>query len=525
MVQNPKDPQLPKKSAPLPGDNDGGPSDAYLSNLEASFDSAFDTIGFDFNPAELEQQSSSSLSDTSLSTSLSDTSITNAAFSGNFGGFADDAEDDSHQLPPPATLSTAQQLATIMAEFGFQVPEEEPDLAALQAGLVGIDLGSSDAVVSCFDRNGKAIVVANSVAERTTPARLLLDENDDWLIGREARSLAPSNPDCDFGDLKSLFLMNGWSTDLRNKSYSASDLLGIFLRKLVEDIGDDSFGFSPTHVALAAPVWFGADQRAALSAAVASAGFQVVGVTDELLAACVPYSLRLPDLRSRKAVVVDVGHRGTSMAFIDCAGGDLNIICQAGLPDLGAVNWDELLIAESVRKFTKHHGFDPRVDATCMIDLNSRVEEAKKALSSRRSYIMPIQSEGQTLKVRFEREAFERASATLLGRLRAFLNRVLQRSEVEGWDDFDALVISGGGGRIPMVKALIEECVGRPAEPFNAEENVAIGTLYWGMSARHQANKAAEAQAKEKGEAPKGGKAKKGGKPGSKPPGELDPYS
>lgn len=406
-------------------------------------------------------------------------------------------DSDPSKTPPQGTRlpeqSAASQLAAVMAEFGINVPEKEPDFGALQDGLIGLDLGSSDAVVACFNEDGKAVIVPNSMNQRTTPARLLRDPDDpeDWLIGVEARQLLPSQPEHDYGELKSLFLMEGWSTEIDGRTYSAVDLMGVFCSELIKD-AEDHLDFKPTHVSLSAPVWFKPPQREALKAAVETAGYEVVGVTDELLAACVPYSLRLPDLQPRKAVVVDVGHKGSAIAFIECAGGDMTILCQAGLPDLGATNWDDLLIAESVRKFKQHHGFDPREDPSCMTDLNLRVEEAKKSLSLRKHYIMPIQANGKTLKVRFNRESFERASRRLLKRLSIFLSKVREKGELAEWSEFDALVVTGGGARMPMVKKAIEDTVGRQAEPFNAEESVAIGALYWGVSARHKANKAAE---------------------------------
>jgi actin-like ATPase involved in cell morphogenesis len=462
-----------ENTSPSPFDPTGGFEDTHIS-LDFSGlpdNGGFDTIGFDYNPEDLEK------------TPASGTAL--AQFSMSKDEAPGDTPASGTPLPPP---STASQLAQVMAEFGFNVPEREPDWEELQTGLIGIDFGSSDAVVSCYNEDGRAVILENSINRRTTPARLLRDENNEWIIGIEAKNLAPALPDQDYGDLKSLFLFEGWSTVLDGEQYSAKRLLSIFVKRLFEDINPDDFSTPPTHVALAAPVWFQPQQREALADAVKDAlGLEVVGVTDELLAACVPYSLRLPDLSPRKAVVVDVGHKGTSCAFIECVSGDLNILCEAGLPTLGGINWDELLIAESVRKFTEHYGFDPRVDASCMTDLNLRVEEAKKALSSRKQCNMLLQSEGKTLKVRFTREAFEKASTNLIRTMRAFLNKILEQSTMEKWEDFDALVVTGGGVRIPMVKNVIEEALGRSAEAFNAEENVAIGTLYWGVSARHLA--------------------------------------
>lgn len=440
-----------------------------LDLSEIPDDGGFDSVGFDYNPEDLEK------------TPVSGTPIT---------GFSSDSDDSQPTALPQTT--TASQLAAVMAEFGFNVPEREPDWKKLQTGLIGIDLGSSDAVVASFNNDGKAVVMDNSIAERTTPTRLLLEANEDWLIGREAQSLAPSVPEQDIGDLKSLFLMEGWSTVINGTTYTSQQLLTIFIKRLLEELDPEDESFAPSHVALAAPVWFKEEQRLAMAEAIKDAGYTVVGVTDELLAACVPYSLRLPDLRSRKCVVVDVGHRGTSLAFTECVGGDIKILSQAGLPNLGAVNWDELLIAEGVRKFIELHDFDPRVDPACMTDLNRRVEQAKKALSSRKQCIMAIQSQGKTCKVRFTREAFERASQGMLRTINIFLNKAREKSGFESWAEFDALVVTGGGARIPMVRQVIEETVDRAAEAFNAEENVAIGALYWGMSARHQYNKKQE---------------------------------
>lgn len=441
----------------------------------------FDTIGFDYDPQNFQDPNDGMAFGAALA-------------------YADESEDIFNDAPAGAetpvsgtpirsttTISPAD-IAAAIAEFGVKIPEDEPDLDALQSGMIAVDFGSSDAVLATFNSDGKAVVVPNSLNERTTPARLLREENGDWLIGREARSLAPTMPEFDYGDIKSLLLIDGWQANIGGETFSAERLLTIFMERFLADIREQ-IDFEPRMMVLAAPVWFKEKQRQALASAVAAAGIEVVGVTDELLAACVPYSLRLPDLQARKAVVVDVGHRGTSIAFIQAAGGDLEILCQAGLPDLGAVNWDELLIAESVRKFNSHHGFDPRQDPTCMTDLNLRVEAAKKALSHRRSFNMPIQSMGKTLKVRFEREAFERASQGQLRALGSFLDKARERGNIESWSELDALVITGGGARIPMVRKVVEDTVGRKAEPFNVEENVAIGALYWGVAARHKALK------------------------------------
>jgi len=438
------------------GEAGGAYYNTALADLDMDFgglDEAFDTIGFD-------------------------------------GGFldSDDAKAEDDKTPTDGIDGVnlnAPQWGVDMVDWAVPPPFQEPNLKALQRGLVGIDLGSSDAVVASFDADGRATIIANSVDDRTTPSRILRDTDGDWLIGKEARSLAPTLPEFDFGDLKSLFLLDNWATVIDEQEYTAKTLLATFVKCLLEDVAEQ-LPSEPTHLALAAPVWFSEKQRGAMANAVETLGLKVVGVTDESLAASVPYSLRLPDLQARKVVVVDVGFKGSSIAFIECAAGDLRILCQAGLPDLGGINWDELLTAEVVRKFSEYHGFDPREDPVCMTDMALRVEEAKKALSQRRQAVMRIQSKGETLKVQFSREAFERASQKILKRLRSFIKLARDKGGFDSWDEFDALIIAGGGARMPMVKAVVEETVGRQSESFNTEEAIAIGALYWGMSTRYK---------------------------------------
>lgn len=365
-----------------------------------------------------------------------------------------------------------------------------PDLGALQKGLVGIDVGASSAVVARFNADGQHEVVRNQDNERATPVQIVIDEDGEQLVGREARRMAPSAPARAVVDLKEMIadpffrLKTGASEEL-----DAKTIIKLVVERLLEDV-ERAAGERPTHVALAAPAWFGEPQREVLRQAVEATGTSLVGITDESLAAAVPYSLRLPDLRPRTALVFDLGHAALSVGVVRCAGGDIQVLAQESRRDLGSARWDLLLAQEAARKFKQAHGADPMDDKGGAIDLRLRAEDAKRELSRRNQCTLTVSAKGKSLKVGFTRPAFEEAARPLVDKSLALARAVRDKAGIGAWTGIDALILTGGGSRTPLVKAAVTAELGRePEKGIGHEEGVAIGALYWGIGERHRRGK------------------------------------
>jgi molecular chaperone DnaK (HSP70) len=70
---------------------------------------------------------------------------------------------------------------------------------------------------------------------------------------------------------------------------------------------------------------------------------------------------------------------------------------------------------------------------------------------------------------------------------------------VKAWSQLSAVIVTGGGTRMPMIrKALKKETGVDPEKGINPDEGVAIGALYWGLVARSRANKPTPAPAPKK---------------------------
>ncbi len=384
----------------------------------------------------------------------------------------------------------AHAVGKALAEANGQTGDDDaqPDLEALQQGLVGVDIGAATAVVARFDEDGHHVIVPNADDELLTPAQVVFDEDGEKLVGREARMTAPSAPGRAIIDLKEMiadpFFRLGGGDDV-----DARAVVAFLLGRLLDDVAADT-GTRPTHVALAAPAWFAEPQREVLRAAAERAGVTLVGITDESLAAAVPYSLRLPDLNPRTALVFDLGHAALGVAVVRCAGGDIQILAQDARRDLGSSAWDRLLAEEASRKFKQAHGFDPAKDAPSKLDLRLRAEDAKRELSRRAQCALVVSGGGKSLKVGFTRTGFEEAAKGLVQRSLELARAVRDKAGLKAWREVDALILTGGGARTPLVRRALTAEVGRePEKGISHEEGVAIGALYWGIGERHRTAK------------------------------------
>lgn len=380
----------------------------------------------------------------------------------------------------------AHAVGKALAEASGEKIELPPDLEPLQQGLVGIDFGASHAVVACFNAHGKHEIVPNEHDERITPAHIFFDDDGEQLVGREAGLMAPSAPERAVIGLKEVLsdpdyrFQPGPGQDL-----TGEDVLAIVIGRLLADV-ENHTGERATHVSLAAPAWFGEQEREVLQRAVERHGVVLVGITDEALAAAVPYSLRLEDLSPRLALVFDHGHAALGVAVVRCAGGDIEVLAKGARRDLGSHQLDRLIAREAARKFQEAHGFDPLEDPGARLDLELRAEEAKRDLSRRPQCRVVVQSRGKTYKVGFTRRGFEEAARRLVEGAVAFARHVRDQARIEDWSGFDAVIMTGGGSRTPLLRRLLEEEVGREPETMTHEEGVAIGALYWGIGERHR---------------------------------------
>ena len=99
--------------------------------------------------------------------------------------------------------------------------------------LIGIDLGTTNSLVSYFDGE-KPVIIPNRLGEHLTPSVVSVDGDGTILVGRAAQERAMLDPFCSASVFKRAmgtekeFLLSG-------KSYRATELSSLVLRSLKED--------------------------------------------------------------------------------------------------------------------------------------------------------------------------------------------------------------------------------------------------------------------------------------------------
>lgn len=406
-------------------------------------------------------------------------------------GDNDDTPPGGIYIGEEISILDAQMIGRALAEADGKTEDYAlPDMGKLQEGLVGIDVGAAVAVVAMFNADGQHEIVPNESNELSTPVQLFFDDDGEKLVGKEAREMAPSAPARAVLNVKAALSDPSFKVDGGDEhggELHAKDVISVLVGRLLDDAEEHS-GCRPTHVVLAAPSWYEDAQKEALGQAVDAAGATLVGIADEALAATVPYSLRLPDMNRRTALVFDFGHAALSVAVVCCEAGDIQILVQQAITELGSGQWDDLLAKEAARKFEQAHGHNPLTDDDpgSALDLRLRAEDAKKTLSQRAQCTLVASSKGNTLKVGFTRRAFEDAAKSLLEGARELLTRVREASGLE-WKDLDAVIVTGGGSRTPCMRRMLTELTGHDLERgIGPEDGVALGALYWGIGERHR---------------------------------------
>jgi heat shock protein 5 len=252
------------------------------------------------------------------------------------------------------------------------------------------------------------------------------------------------------------------------------------------------------------PAYFNDKQRQATKDAGIIAGLNVVRVLSEPTAAALAYGIdkachhhhhpsspsTLPPNHhpltpfqaegEHTVLVYDLGGGTFDVSLLSLEEGTFQVLATAGDTRLGGEDFDNRVIAHLARAFKAKHPHlagDVTGDAKAMGKLKREAEKAKRALSSQSSTRVEIEGffGGVDLEETLTRARFEQLNMGLFKKTLGPVERVLRDAKVEKGDVTDVVLV-GGSTRIPMVKKLVEEFLGRKASGgVNPDEAVAFG--------------------------------------------------
>ena len=357
--------------------------------------------------------------------------------------------------------------------------------------VVGIDLGTTFSSVAYINSLGKPEIIENREGESITPS-VVLFQGEQPLVGSMAKRAAAAAPYDTVQFVKRSMGDPEWRfVSSEGGSYKAEEVSAVILKRLKED-AELALDEQVTQAVITVPAYFDDARRRATMDAGKIAGLDVLRVLNEPTAAALAYGV--DGEMDGTLLIFDLGGGTFDVTVMKVKEGDFDVIATDGDRNLGGFDWDNKLMEWVNEHLKADGGKDLFDDDVAVADLRDKVELAKRSLTSVTRTNVVVMAEGKPKTVPVAREAFEEVTAPLLSRTRRLTESVLAEAKLK-WSDINRVLLVGGSTRMPMVRAMVEELAGQPAEhSLNPDEAVALGAAIQG------AVTAAELNAGEQGE-------------------------
>ena len=394
------------------------------------------------------------------------------------------------------------------------------------SAIVGIDLGTTNSLIGVMEA-GFPILLADGNGGRLTPSVVHFPAEGAPLIGRTAARMRAIDPENTIYSAKRFIGRRvGEEADdvayrlagergepvlirTRGVNRAPEEIAAEVLKKLRDD-AERALGEPVTRAVITVPAYFNDAQRNATKRAGELAGLTVERIVNEPTAAALAYGLDRLKERS-KIAVFDLGGGTFDISILELSNGVFHVLSTNGNTRLGGDDIDAALVAHlaertagpedhaspavtasghpacstgatdetSVCHDTRGRVSSARHDAALLARLREAAVEAKHRLSDSASATveLPFAAGRESISLPITRAELERIAAPIVERTRAHCRRAMADAKVTP-ADLDEIILVGGQTRMPLVRRLVAEIFGKPANTSqNPDEAVAIGAV------------------------------------------------
>ena len=374
---------------------------------------------------------------------------------------------------------------------------------ASKGRVIGIDLGTTNSVVSVME-NGQPTVIVNQEGARTTPSVVGFGKDGDRLVGQVAKRQSVTNPENTVSSVKRFMgrKLNEVTEEtkrvpytvsetpshdaritVRGKQYSPPEISAMILGKL-KQAAEDYLGEKVTDAVITVPAYFNDSQRQATKDAGQIAGLTVLRIVNEPTAAALAYGL--DQKKDETIAVFDLGGGTFDISVLEVGEGVVEVKSTNGDTHLGGDDFDQLVVEWMTSEFKKSDGIDLSKDRMALQRLKEAGEKAKIELSSvmeteiNLPFITADASGPKHMTMKLTRAKLESLVEGLVQRTIGPLRQALADAGLKP-SDVDEVVLVGGSTRMPRVQQVVKEYFGKePHKGVNPDEVVAIGAAIQG---------------------------------------------
>lgn len=348
--------------------------------------------------------------------------------------------------------------------------------------ILGIDLGTTNSVVSYLQADGTVKVIPSPEGTMATPSVVAFKASGEEIVGNAAKRQAITNPDTVSSIKRKMGTAEKVHINCVNKDFTPQEISAKVLAYM-KKYAEANIGHKVEKAVITVPAYFNDAQRQATKDAGQIAGLDVVRIINEPTAAALAYGLQTD--KSEKILVFDLGGGTFDVSILDIGDGTFEVVSTAGDNRLGGDDWDQV-VADYIKAQIKIENGVDITDKGSLQRIREAAEKAKIELSSSLETIVSLPFISMTANgpVNFEttltRAKFQDLTRHLLKRCEEPVRRALSDAHMNA-SELDQVLLIGGSIRMPAVQELVAQLTGKkPNLSVNPDEAVSIGAAYQG---------------------------------------------
>ena len=341
--------------------------------------------------------------------------------------------------------------------------------------IIGIDLGTTNSVATVYTDDGLKHISFDG--DFLLPS-IVNVSSDGVIVGIKAKNMAMIAEENTAISIKRLMGTDEKIT-LNGKKFTPEEVSSLIIKK-IKTTAEQEMGQEYNRCVVTVPAYFNETQREATSKAVKLAGLEVLRVINEPTAAAISYGADRDD--DILYGVYDLGGGTFDISIIENSEGLIEVLSTTGDNHLGGDDFDKKL-AQLIWEKSK---FDIPLTKKLQIKLNQVAEKTKIALSSEdevnidEKFFAKKDGEPLHLEVTVTQEEFEKLISKDIDKTIDLLLSTVEESNSD-IDELEAIILTGGSSRIPLITHKILEKTGKlPVLIEDPDKSVSIGAILQG---------------------------------------------
>lgn len=366
--------------------------------------------------------------------------------------------------------------------------------------FVGIDLGTTN-TLACYLKRGKPDLIRFPGSGKLIPSVLYVEENGDIIVGKRAKERGVVNPQNVIRSAKTYMADARKTWTINGKTFTPTTVATEVLKEVKSQIIKKMKcpPETPVNAVITVPAYFTGNQRDETKKAGEAAGFKVMQIITEPMAAALAAGRELE--LDEKIFVVDLGGGTFDMSVLeaDQATHTYRTIDLDGDRKLGGDDFDRLVYNYLIELIQDDLGLDLSSADTSGIDSNeylsmtgrvlNAAETAKIDLSGATACdinelnLFTYNGKNYDLNITLTREEFDNICQPLYDKISGRIKNFIDTSDKFRVSDISRIILAGGSCYIPKVRTDVEKIFGKRADSqLDLDTLVVLGACLFASS-------------------------------------------